>query len=124
MAADNPIQRKSYSFALTILRLQKELIGRREYVLANQLLRSGTAIGANVEEALAGQSRRDFAAKMAIASKEAREARFWLRLLTDGEILDAARTTTLLADADELVRLLTAIVKTAQSPKPPADHPH
>jgi four helix bundle protein len=86
-------------------------------VLANQLLRSGTAIGANVEEAMAGQSRRDFAAKMAIASKEARESRFWLRLLRDGEMLDTARSSTLLADVDELVRILTAIVKTAQRPR-------
>jgi four helix bundle protein len=75
------IQRKSFAFALQIVQLYKKLREQREYVLSKQLFESGTSIGANVAEATAGQSRKDFLSKMAIASKEARETKFWLRLL-------------------------------------------
>ena len=83
-------------------------------VLSRPFLRSGTSIGANVEEANAAVSRKDFIAKMAIASKEARETHYWLRLLKDSELLENNLANTALADCDELVRMLTAIVKTAQ----------
>jgi len=79
------------------------------------VLRSGTSIGANVEEALAGQSRKDFVAKMAIASKEARETHYWLRLLTDSELVPKDRVASLERACDELVRLLTSIVKSARA---------
>ena len=79
------IKEKSYSFALQIIRLYKSLLKQNEFVLSKQLLRSGTSIGANVEEALAGQSRADFLSKMSIASKEARETHYWLRLIRDNE---------------------------------------
>ncbi len=81
---ESVIKEKSYSFALQIIELYKELMKQNEYVLSRQLLKSGTSIGANVEEALAGQSRADFLSKMSIASKEARETKYWLRLLRDG----------------------------------------
>lgn len=105
------IQEKSFAFALEIIRLYKRLQERREYVISNQLLRSGTSIGANVEEASAGQSRKDFLAKMTIASKEARETRYWLRLLQRSDLVDVDVSNEL-ALIDEIVRILTAIVKT------------
>ncbi len=83
--------------------------------MGGQVLRAGTrSIGANVEEALAGVSRRDFVAKMAVASKEARETNYWLRLLRDSNIVPTARMSPLLDESLELVRILTAIVKTGQ----------
>lgn len=112
----NPVREKSYSFALRIVGLYQALVGRREFVLSKQVLRAGTSIGANVEEAIAGQSRRDFAAKMAIASKEARECEYWLRLLRDSGTAPRTTIDPLLSDCDELIRLLTSIVKSASRP--------
>ena len=109
----NPVREKSYVFAVDVVLLSGELAGARQFVLANQVLRAGTSVGANVEEALAGQSRRDFRSKMAIASKEAREAHYWLRLLRDGEIVHHERVHDMLQRCEELVRLLTAIVKSS-----------
>ena len=109
--AGNPVQDKSYAFALTIIRLYKRLQDGHEFVLSKQLLRSGTSIGANVEEGLAGQSRRDFLAKMAIASKEARETHYWLRLLRDSNLVEV-NVNAEIAQVEELIRILTAIVKT------------
>ena len=106
------IKEKAYNFALTIIKLYKLLIEKNEYVLSKQLLKSGTSIGSNVEEALAGQSRPDFLAKMSIASKEARESNYWLRLLRDGKIIDQKHLEGPLVESDELIRMLTAIVKT------------
>ena len=109
--AGNPVQDKSYQFALTIIRLFKTLQDRHEFVLSKQLLRSGTSIGANVEEGLAGQSRRDFLAKMAVASKEARETHYWLRLVRDSQLVEVDVSSEI-EQAEELIRILTAIVKT------------
>ncbi|MBI4972631.1 MAG: four helix bundle protein, partial [Candidatus Omnitrophica bacterium] len=81
MPKDNLIQQKSFDFALAIIDLYKKLTIAKEFVISKQLLRSATSIGANIEEAIAGQSKKDFLHKMAIASKEARETRYWLRLL-------------------------------------------
>ena len=108
---DSPIRTKSFEFALKIIRVSNSLQQQREYVISNQLVRAGTSIGSNVEEAQAGQSRRDFLSKMAVASKEARETRYWLRLIDEGRIggLDVRSE---LDDVDELIRILTAIVKT------------
>ncbi|HJT23477.1 MAG TPA: four helix bundle protein [bacterium] len=109
--SENIIKSKSFRFALHIMSLYKHLIAEKEYILSKQLLRSGTSIGANVQEALAAQSRKDFLHKMAIASKEARETVYWLELLKASEwlTLDLQESLKL---ADELVKLLTAIVKT------------
>src|SRR5688572_14677246 len=82
------VKEKSYAFALKALEAFRGLEARNERVLSKQFLRSATSIGANVEEALAGQSRADFVAKMAIASKEARETNYWLRLLKDSKLMD------------------------------------
>lgn len=109
---ENPVQQKSFQFALDIVSLYCKLREEREYVLSKQLLRCGTSIGANVEEALAGQSRNDFIAKMSIASKEARETNYWLRLLQASD-LTRIDVTMELDKSYELIRLLTAILKTA-----------
>jgi four helix bundle protein len=108
------IKDKSYAFALRIITLARWLRERKEYDLASQVLRAGTSIGANVEEALAGVSRADFIAKMAVASKEARETHYWLRLLRDSKTVPSERITPLRDECLELVRILTSIVKTGQ----------
>lgn len=113
---DSVIRQKSFEFALTIIELYQKLQERHEYVISRQLLRSGTSIGANVEEATAAQSRRDFLSKMAIASKEARETKYWLLLLQKSRLADID-VTTHLSQVEELIRILTAIVKTtSQNP--------
>lgn len=109
--AESIIATKSFAFALQVIALYKELRAQREYVLSNQLLRSGTSIGANVEEACAGQSRRDFLSKMAIAAKEARETRYWLLLLKESE-LATVDVSAALRQVEEIIRILTSIVKT------------
>lgn len=108
---DNLIQQKSYDFALQIIALYRKLCKANEYVLSKQLLRSGTSIGANVEEAQAGQSRADFVSKLSIASKEARETCYWLRLLRDSNTIAKCEADSLLTEAESIVNILTAIVK-------------
>lgn len=114
MKQDNVIQTKSFQFALKIIELYKILTENKEYILSKQLLRSGTSIGANVEEAIAAQSKKDFVAKMAISSKEARETKYWLRLLNESKYIDIDYSEYL-NDIDEIINILTAIVKTSQS---------
>jgi four helix bundle protein len=110
------VQQKSFDFALRIIKLYSTLHQHREYVLSRQLLRSGTSIGANATEATAGQSRRDFLAKMSIASKDARETKYWLELLKQSE-LAPVDVSGELSEVEELIRMLTSIVKTtSQSP--------
>jgi four helix bundle protein len=82
----NLVKDKSYEFALKVIELCRSLKEQREFEIAGQLFRSVTSIGANVEEATAGQTKKDFIAKMAIASKEARETHYWLRLLRDSKL--------------------------------------
>src|SRR5438552_1579681 len=88
MKTENKILDFTFEFSLQIIGLYKELSERKEFVLSKQLLRSGTSIGANVEEANAAQSKREFISKMSIASKEARETRYWLRLLDKSKMVD------------------------------------
>jgi len=108
----NVIKTKSYEFALHIIELYGLLVNKNEYVISKQLLKAGTSIGANVEEALAGQSRADFLSKMSIASKEARETNYWLRLIIDSKILEGQHVKPLIAESAEIIRILTSIVKT------------
>ena len=112
------VKEKSFAFALRIIKLSKWLREEKEFEIAGQILRSGTAIGSNVEEALAGISRADFIAKMSIASKEARETYYWLRLLRDSKIVSEAKIKPLETESLELIRILTAIVKTCQTDSP------
>ena len=116
---DNVIKQKSYDFALRIIKLCMWLKEQKHFEVASQLLKSGTSIGANVEEALAGQSRKDFKAKMSIASKESRETNYWLRLMKDSGILSQEQCGPLLQESEELVKLLTSIVKTVQTNSTP-----
>ncbi|MFH0794973.1 MAG: four helix bundle protein [bacterium] len=111
---DSIVKDKSFAFALRIIKLAQWLREHKEYEIASQVLRAGTSIGANVEEGLAAVSRADFIAKMSIASKEARETHYWLRLLRDSKTIPFEKIKSLLEEAEELIRLLMAIVKTAQ----------
>lgn len=114
---ESVIKEKSYRFALEVIKLCKQLSEKNEYVISRQLLKSGTSIGANVEEALAGQSRADFLSKMSIASKEARETNYWLRLLRDSGQLNSCQIGELIEESENLIRILTAIVKTTSVTK-------
>ena len=115
MIADNPIQIKSYAFALRIVKLYRFLCDeKKEFVLSKQIVRSGTSIGANVEEAIGGQSRKDFLSKMSIAYKEAPETHYWLRLLRDADILDAKHVGSVLEDCEEFLKLSGSIIRTTK----------
>jgi len=86
---DNPVREKSFAFAIRVVGLYKYLVNeKKEYVLSKQFLKSGTSIGANVEEGIGGISRKDFRAKLSIAYKEARETKYWLRLLHATDYID------------------------------------
>jgi four helix bundle protein len=114
---DNIILDKSFEFAIRIVKLYKYLCDdKKEYVLSKQLLRCGTSIGANINEAQAGQSKADFIAKMAISSKEARETKYWIDLLIKTDYLDINENhvESLLKDIEEIIKLLTSIVKSSQ----------
>ena len=112
MAKDNLIQKKSFEFALAIIVLYKKLVDANEYVISKQLLRSATSVGGNIEEAIAGQSKKDFLHKMAIASKEARESRYWLHLLDKSQIVKID-CKEYLQEVESIINILTKIVKTS-----------
>jgi four helix bundle protein len=120
VVAVEKIQDRSFEFACRIVRLV-EFLNRRAFVartIARQLLRSGTSVGANLEEASAAQSKADFISKCSIAAKEARETRYWLRLLTASRSVNASRLTPLIQEAEEIVAILTTILKNAaKSPR-------
>ena len=108
---ENIVQEKSYDFAIRIVKLYQKLKAQKEFDLSSQILRSGTSIGANIEEAIGGQSRKDFGHKLAISYKEARETKFWLRLLRDTNIIDTKTAESYLLDCEELLRILGSIQK-------------
>lgn len=113
---ENILKDKSYKFALRIVKLFQFLsVERKEYVLSKQILRSGTSVGANIEEAYQGESKSDFIHKLAIANKEAFETHYWLRLLRDSIILETNMAESFMADCDEIQRMLVAAIKTAKS---------
>ncbi len=103
----------SFKFSLQIIKLYQELVVQKEYVLSKQLLRSGTSIGANIEEAIAAQSRRDFINKMSIAAKEARETKYWLRLLNESSVAKVDLNQYLIS-IQNILNVLTKIVMTSQ----------
>jgi four helix bundle protein len=107
------VKEKSFEFALQIIELYKVLQEEKEFVISKQLLRSGTSIGAYVNEALAGISKADFAYKMSISSKEARETLFWLQLLDKSQMVKYDYKPFII-NCKELVKMLTSIVKTTQ----------
>jgi four helix bundle protein len=114
MEKPNPAREKSYKFALMIIALYKQIIEKkREFVLTKQLLRAGTSIGANVEEAIGAQSKKEFAAKMSIAYKECRETHYWLRLLRDSGYIDNIESDSIIADCEELCKIIGSIVRSS-----------
>ena len=110
---------KSFAFALAMVALSKGLRGAGEYELAKQLLRSGTSVGANIAESEYAQSADDFVSKLSIALKEAAESRYWLKLLTAAGDIAVDVSAGLVSQADEIIRILVASIKTAKR-KPPA----
>ena len=113
---DNHIERKSFLFSVRIVKLCRYLQEeKKEYILSKQLIRSGTSIGANVVESQQAQSRADFTAKLSIALKEAVETNYWLRLPYETEYLSQPEFASMIADCQELEKLLTAIIKTSRT---------
>ena len=115
MKKENVVLDKSYEFALNIIQLVKKFPQRNDgYVIGRQLLKAGTSIGANIEEAIAAFSKQDFVFKMSIALKEARETHYWLRLIRDSNMIPED-VNELIEEVYELVKILTSIVKTSQT---------
>ena len=111
----NVVLEKSFAFAVGIVKTGRRLqLDRREWVLSKQLIRSGTSIGANIEEAIAGQSKKDFLSKMSIALKEARETHYWLRVIRDSGLANGVETEAHILVCQELVRLLSSITLTTR----------
>lgn len=110
------IQDKSYQFAIRIVNFYVFLKDeKKEFVLSKQVLRSGTSIGAMVEEALQAESSADFIHKLSIANKEANETRYWIRLLNDTDFIDSKEAKSLIDDCEELIKMLVSIIKTTKS---------
>ena len=108
---ENIIQVKSFAFAIRIVNAYKYLQSeKKEFVLSKQMLRSGTSIGANVEEAIGGQSKKDFIAKISIAYKEARETKYWINLLFATNYMEENAANALLQDIEELSKILSSIL--------------
>ncbi|MCK5822463.1 MAG: four helix bundle protein [Bacteroidales bacterium] len=115
MKENNVVKTKSYDFALRIIKLYQYIVSeKKEYTLSKQILRSGTSIGANVEEAIGGQSKKDFVAKLSISYKEARETHYWLRLLTDIGYISNELSSSLINDCEELLKIIGSIIKTVK----------
>ena len=116
---ENGIKDKSYRLAIRIVKLYQYLSGeKQEYVISKQVLRSGTSVGANVREALQGQSRADFISKMSIALKEASETEYWLELLRDTGYLSENEYFHIHSDCAEVAKMLTSIVKSSRKTSP------
>lgn len=114
-AKSNPLIEKSYLFSIKIVKtvqiLQKD---QKEFILSNQLLRSGTAIGALIFEGQYAQSQADFVNKLSISLKEANETKYWIFLLNDSEYIENSIFLTLLSEVDEIIKILTSSIKTSK----------
>jgi four helix bundle protein len=112
---DSIIKNKSFAFALDVIRVYKRLTKeRKEYVLSKQLLRSGTSIGANVNEAISAESKRDFIHKLGIALKEANEVSYWLKLLFESNYVNGEEFEKLNHQCIELMKILSSIILTTK----------
>ena len=112
----NVVRDKSFVFAIEIVRMGRRLqLDHREWVLSKQLIRSGTSIGANIEEAAAAQTKKDFLAKMSIALKEARETHYWIRILRESGLITEQEAQEHLPACQELIRLLSSITLTTRN---------
>ena len=114
MKKGNVIVDKSKAFALRIIKLHDYLIEKKIFSLSDQVLRSGTSIGANVKEATAAQGKKDFCAKMYIALKEAAETEYWLELLYESGKIEKVHYDSIIEDCRELIKILSSITKTAK----------
>lgn len=115
---ENIIVTKSYSFAVAVVKFCFELQEKKkEFVLSRQLLKSGTSIGVNIEEAQGAISKAEFIAKIQISLKEAKETKYWLRLIKDSGIYPSEKTETLLKDCVEIIVILTSILKSSKQNK-------
>lgn len=114
---ENIIQQKSFGFALLIIELYKKLVERKEFIISKQIFRSGTSIGANIEESIGAQSRNDFISKISISYKEARETEYWLKLLLGGEYVTQKEFDFYTEQIVEILKLLTAIQKSTKNNK-------
>jgi four helix bundle protein len=113
---ENILLDKSFAFAVRVVRAYKYLVEeKKEFVISKQLLRSGTSIGANSEEAVGGQSKADFISKISIAYKEARETKYWIRLLKATDYLDESQAESLLNDLDEILKIIGKIQITSKT---------
>ncbi|MFA4925009.1 MAG: four helix bundle protein [Ignavibacteriaceae bacterium] len=116
--AENVIVTKTYSFAVKVVKFCFEIQDKRkEYVISRQLLKSGTSIGANIEEAQGAISKAEFIAKTQIAFKEAKETKYWLRLIKDAEVYQNDLSEQLLKDCIEIIIIITSILKTSKENK-------
>ena len=111
---ENIIAVKSYAFAILIVELYKKLLTQNEYILSKQILKSGTSIGANVEEAIGGISKKNFRAKMSIAYKEARETNYWLRLLKDTHYISQTEFESLNNNLTSILKILFKIIDSSK----------
>ena len=112
---ENLIVKKSYDFSIRCVNLYKYLVQEKhDYTIGNQLLRSGTSIGANVKEAIRGYTKPDFNAKMSIALKEASETEYWIELLRDTKYITEQQAESMLNDCIELIKIIMTIIKTSQ----------
>ncbi len=112
---ENVIKNKSFALALRIVKTYQFLIMHKEFVMSKQMLRSGTAIGALIREAEQAESKADFIHKLAIALKEANETEYWIELLEQSDYLDVTEANSLKTDLKEILKLLTAIIKTTKN---------
>lgn len=113
---ENTLLDKSFAFAIRVVKAYKYLVEeKKEFIISKQLLRSGTAIGANVEESVGGQSKADFISKLSIAYKEARETKYWIRLLKATDYLDETQENSLLADLEEILKIIGKIQITSKA---------
>jgi len=112
---ENVVKNKSFAFSVRIIRLYQYLANqKKEFIIAKQLLRSGTSVGAMVKEAEHAESRNDFKHKISIAQKEINESIYWLELLRETEYLSKEEFDSLKADAIELLKIVTAIIKSVK----------
>ncbi|MFA6456283.1 MAG: four helix bundle protein [Bacteroidota bacterium] len=111
----NPLRTKSYQFAIAVVNICRILsVEKKEFILSKQMLRSGTSIGANIEEANQAESRSDFIHKLSIANKEAFETHYWIRILRDTDFIDASTALSFLNHCEELIKMLTASINSSK----------
>jgi four helix bundle protein len=115
MEKENIVKEKSYKFSLRIVKLYKYLIeNKNEYILSKQVLRCGTSIGANIEEAIGGITKKDFVNKIFISYKEARETHYWIRLLRDSDYLESNLSESILSECEELIKITGKIISSSR----------